>query len=684
MRKMPIYLGALIFVTLLSCTKGEKKSMGKQKGFKYFVEQFADLKIGRYQIPNFESLPSQQKEMLFYLYQAALSGRDIIWDQNYKYNLKIRRTLDAIVESYQGDRQSEDFKKFMVYTKRVWFSNGIHHHYSTDKILPDFPAEYFAHLVKNSPGANFPLGADESLQQFIHFLTPILFDPNIAAKRVSTDENKDLIRASANNFYQEVTQKEVEQFYAAKIDPKDPTPISYGLNSKLVKENGKIKERVWKIGGMYGAAIEKIVYWLKKAAALAENETQRQSLKLLIEYYQTGDLKTWDQYCIAWTKDTLSRIDVVNGFIETYGDPLNYRASYEAVVSFRDEEATRRIETISENAQWFEDHSPIAAEYKKQKVRGITAKVITVAALGGDASPSPPIGINLPNASWIRKLHGSKSVNLGNITLAYNKVAEGGGLLEEFCYSQEDIDRQKEFGELADNLHTDMHEVIGHASGQLRPGVAPPRETLKNYAAAIEETRADLVAYYYIMDPKLIEIGVMPSLEVGKAGYERAIRNGFIQQLTRVKLGNHIEQAHMRNRQLIAKWAFSLGQPEKVIEKKHRDGKTFYVVNHYRKLRSIFGRMLREIQRITSEGDYQAAKNLIENYAVRIDYDLHKEVLERFKKLGMAPYTGFIAPKLVPVYENEKIVDVKVEYPIDFTTQMLEFGKEYSFLPDLN
>ena len=684
MKKMSICFGILIFALLLGCTKGEKENMEKQKEFTYFVEQFADLKIGRYQVLEFETLSSRQKEMLYYLYQAALSGRDIIWDQNYRYNLKIRRTLDAIVEKYQGDRQSEDFKKFMIYTKRVWFSNGIHHHYSTDKILPDFPAEYFAHLVNNSPGGKFPLTGNESRQDLLNFLTPILFNPQIAAKRVSTDENKDLIRASANNFYEGVTQKEVEEFYRAKINPKDPTPVSHGLNSKLVKENGKIKERVWKIGGMYSAAIEKIVYWLKKAAALAKNETQRKSLNLLIEYYQTGDLKTWDEYCIAWTQDTDSRIDAVNGFIETYGDPLNYRASYEAVVSFRDEKATRRIKTISENAQWFEDHSPISPEYKKKKVKGITAKVITVAALGGDASPSPPIGINLPNASWIRKLHGSKSVNLGNITLAYNKVAEGGGLLEEFCYSQEDIDRQKEFGELADNLHTDMHEVIGHASGQLRPGVAPPRETLKNYAAAIEETRADLVAYYYIMDPKLIEIGVMPSPEVGKASYERAIRNGFIQQLTRVKLGNNIEQAHMRNRQLIAKWAFQLGQPDNVIEKKQKDGKTFYVVNDYRKLRSIFGRMLREIQRITSEGDFPAAKNLIETYAVRIDYDLHKEVLERFRKLGMAPYTGFIAPQLVPVYENEKIVDVKVEYPMDFTRQMLDFGKEYSFLPDLN
>jgi dipeptidyl-peptidase-3 len=461
-------------------------------------------------------------------------------------------------------------------------------------------------------------------------------------------------------------------------------PISYGLNSKLIKKDGEIKEKTWKIGGMYSDAIEKIVYWLEKASTVAENNTQKKALDLLIKFYRTGDLKIFDEYSIAWTQDTDSRIDVVNGFIETYGDPLNYRANYESVVSFRDEEATKRAKAISNNAQWFEDNSPIADEHKKKNVKGISAKVITIVALGGDASPNPPIGINLPNASWIRKIHGSKSVTLGNISSAYDKVAQGGGVTEEFVYSQEELVRNKEYGELADFLHTDMHEVIGHASGQLNPGVAPPRETLKSYSAAIEETRADLVAYYYIMDPKLIEIGVMPNLEVGKALYERGIRNGFIQQLTRIKLGDNIEQAHMRNRQLIAKWAYDLGKDENVIEKKIKNDKTYYVVNDYLKLRQIFGNMLREIQRITSEGDYNTAKHLIETYAVKIDTDLHKEILDRYKKLGVAPYTGFIAPRLVPIFDGDRIIDVRVEYPTDFTAQMLRFSKEYSFLPTYN
>ncbi|GAB4380523.1 MAG: dihydrofolate reductase [Calditrichia bacterium] len=682
MKHYLILFTLFILALILSCEKGEE--MAKEKEFQYFVEQFADIKIGRYPIPGFQQLSLQEKKMLYYLYEAALCGRDIIWDQNYKYNLKIRHTLDAIVENYQGNRDTDEFKKFMVYTKRVWFSNGIHHHYSTDKILPDFPPEYFRELVKNSPEGNFPLAEGESLDDLVETLTPILFDPQIASKRVSTDTGKDLILNSANNFYEGVTQEEVENYYAHIIDKNDPTPISYGLNSKLVKENGRIKEKVWKIGGMYSPAIEQIVFWLEKAASVAENEQQKKALDLLVEFYRTGDLKIWDDYSIAWLQDTLSRIDVVNGFIETYGDPLSYRGSWEAVVSFRDEEATRRAKTISDYAQWFEDHSPIMDQHKKKEVKGVTAKVITVIALGGDASPSPPIGINLPNATWIRKMFGSKSVTLGNISTAYDKVAEGFGVLEEFCYSREDVERQKTYGELADNLHTDMHEVIGHGSGQINPGVPPPRETLKNYSAVIEETRADLVAYYFIMDPKLIEIGVMPSLEVGKASYERAIRNGMLQQLTRIKLGDKIEQAHMRNRQLIAKWAYELGKAENVIEKKNRDGKTYYVVNDYPKLRQIFGRMLREIQRITSEGDYEAAKNLVEKYAVKIDYDLHKEVLDRYEKLGMAPYTGFIAPQLIPVYENDRIVDVKVEYPMDFTRQMLDFGKEYSFLPVTN
>ncbi len=658
--------------------------MTKQPDFKYFVEQFADLKIGRYQIPGFEELSAKQKEMLYYLYQAALSGRDITWDQHYKYNLKIRRTLEEIVKNYDGDRSSNDFNKFMVYTKRVWFSNGIHHHYSADKIMPAFSRTYFKELIANSPGSTFPLTGGENQEQFVAGMTKLIFDPAIAEKRIVTDSDVDMIRASANNFYEGLTQKEVEAYYDKKIDDDDPTPVSYGLNSKLVKEDGKIVEKKWKVGGMYSPAIEEIVYWLQKASTVAENPAQKKALDLLIDYYRTGDLKTWDDYSIAWSQDTDSRIDVVNGFIETYGDALGFRAGYESVVSIRDLEATKRAQTISASAQWFEEHSPIMDEHKRKEVKGVTAKVIDVVALGGDTSPNPPIGINLPNANWIRKEYGSKSVTLGNVTYAYNKVAEGAGVLEEFAYSQKEVDMAKKYGELSDNLHTDMHEVIGHGSGQINPGVGTPKETLKNYASVMEETRADLVAYYYLMDPHLIEIGVMPSLDVGKVAYDKAIRNGMIQQLTRIRLGDDIEQTHMRNRQLIAKWAMDLGKADNVIEKKVKDGKTFYVVNDYQKLRDIFGRMLREIQRIKSEGDYNTARNLVETYAVKIDQNLHKEVLERYEKLGVAPYTGFINPVLKPVKKDGNIVDVKVEYPADFTKQMLNYAENYSFLPTIN
>jgi len=684
MKRTVILLVMMALMLSIHCTKGEQAKTGDEAEFQYFVEQFADIKIGRFQIPGFDELAPKQKEMLYYLYEAALCGRDLFYDQNYKYNLKIRRTLDAIASGYTGDQESAEYHDFMTYAKRIWFSNGIHHHYSTDKILPEFSREYFEELIRNTAEADLPMEEGEDIEEFIATLRPLIFDPSIAPKRVSTDSTGDLIRDSANNYYENVSQREVERFYAAMIDRSDPTPISYGLNSKLIKENGKIREKVWKVGGMYDPAIKKVVYWLEKAASVAENETQKKALDLLIAYYRSGDLRDWDAYSIAWTQDTDSRIDVVNGFIETYGDPLSHRASWESVVSFRDEVATRRAKTISDNAQWFEDNSPIADEHKRESVKGVSAKVITVVALGGDTSPNPPIGINLPNPTWIRKQHGSKSVTLGNVTFAYGKVAEGAGTLEEFAYSSEEIERAKKYGDLAGNLHTDMHEVIGHASGQINPGVGPPRETLKNYAAAIEETRADLVALYYMMDEKLIEMGVVPSLEVGKADYDASIRNGMIGQLTRIKLGDDIEQAHMRNRQLNAHWAYELGKADNVIEKKTRDGKTFYVVNDYQKLRTIFGTMLKEIQRITSEGDFDAAKNLIETYAVKIDPELHKEVLDRFEKLNIAPYSGFIVPQLVPVMEGDAIVDVKVEYPMDFTQQMLFFGREYSFLPNEN
>lgn len=656
----------------------------KESDFKNEAEQFADLRILRYQVPGFDQLQPKQKELLYYLYQAALSGRDIIYDQNYKYNLLVRRTLEAIFNSYTGDRATEDFAKFMVYTKRVWFSNGIHHHYSSTKFLPEFSRNYFAKLIKNSPDtAKLSPNSDET-DGLLAKLTPILFDPQVASKRVNLDPGVDLVMRSANNYYEDVTQKEVEAYYAKKIDRSNPEPISYGLNSKLVREAGQVKEKVWKVGGMYTQAIEKIVYWLKKAATVTENEQQKLAIDKLIEYYQTGDLRVFDEYSIAWVKDTNSRIDAVNGFIEVYGDPMGYRGAYESVVSMKDLEATKRIEAIGNQAQWFEDHSPILPENKKTQVTGISAKVITVVVESGDASPSTPIGINLPNANWIRAQHGSKSVSLGNIIESYAEASKSSGFLEEFTYSDEEIARAQKYGPLADNLETDMHEVIGHASGKINPGIGTPKETLKNYSSTLEEARADLVALYYIMDPKLIEIGVMPSIEVGKVAYDSYIRNSLLWQLRRLKLGENLEEAHMRNRQLIGMWVYEHGMPENVIEKKVREGKTYFVINDYQKLRGLFGQLLREVQRIKSEGDFAAGRDLVENYGVKVDRELHKEVLERYGKLNIAPYSGFINPKLVPVLEDGKIVDVKIEYPEDFTQQMLEYARDYSFLPTYN
>ncbi len=676
-----------IGIMFMSCSTEQKQT---EDNFKYVTEQFADLRIQRYQIPGFDDLTTKQKLLCYFLTQAALSGRDIIWDQNYKHNLYIRRTLEAVVKTYNGDRNTPEFAKFMEYTKRVWFSNGIHHHYSSRKIMPGFSKEYFAMLVGSSDDLELPLQNDETVSDLVKKLEPILFDPKVDAVKVNLDPKADLVKTSAVNFYEGVTQKEVENFYKSVIKPNDPQPVSFGLNSKLLKEKGQIFERPWKIRSMYNGAIEKIVFWLNQAIEVAENEQQQKTLKLLVEYYQTGDLKKWDEYNIEWVKDTSSLIDVVNGFIETYNDPLSYRANYESIVSFKDLEATKRIKAISDNAQWFEDNSSIKPEHKKKNVTGISAKVITVVTEAGDASPSTPIGINLPNADWIRKEHGSKSVNLGNIVHSYNKAAETSGVLEEFAYSQEEIDRAKEYGALGSDLHTDMHEVIGHASGQLNPGVGQPNETLKNYASTLEEARADLVALYFVMDQKLVDIGVMPSLEVGKTEYDAYIRNGLMTQLARIQPGDNIEQAHMRNRQAVSKWVYEKGKSENpangtsVIEKKVKDGKTYFVINDYQKLRNLFGQLLAEMQRIKSEGDYEAGKNFIENYGVIVDQEIHKEVLERYKKLNIAPYAGFINPKLVPVKEGKKIIDVKVEYPEDFTQQMLEYAKEYSFLTTYN
>jgi dipeptidyl-peptidase-3 len=694
-----ISVPALVLALLLagsSCTKPtssdtaqgastpSEQVVAEQDDFAYVADQFADLRILRYQVPGFDELTAKQKELLYYFSEAALAGRDIIYDQNYKHNLRIRRTLDAIIANYNGDKTSEEYKDFLTYAKRVYFSNGIHHHYSNRKMIPEISPEYFAQLIKNTPQDQLPLLKGETVDAFISFLTPVVFDPNKDANKINQDAKADMIATSAGNYYEGVTQKEVEQFYAQKSKKDDPRPISHGLNSKLVKENGKVVEKTYKVGGMYSDAIEKIVYWLEKASGVAENEKQKLALDKLIEYYKTGDLKKFDEYNVAWVNDTDSRIDVVNGFIEVYGDPLGYRGAYESVVSFKDLEATERIKAISEQAQWFEDNSPIMPEHKKKDVKGITAKVITVVQEAGDAAPSTPIGINLPNANWIRKEHGSKSVNLGNIGHSYDMASLKGSTLDEFASSPEEVERGRKHGALAGKLHTDMHEVIGHASGQINAGVGAPKESLKNYGSPIEEARADLVALYYVLDPKLIEIGVVPSLEVGKAEYDSYIRNGLMGQLTRIKLGDNIEQAHMRNRQMVASWVYEKGKADNVIEKITRDGKTYFRVNDYDKLRELFGQLLREVQRITSEGDYQAAQNLIENYGVKIDPALHKEVLARYEKLGAAPYSGFIQPRLVPQVEDGKIVDVKIEYPDDFVEQMLEYGKNHSFLPHYN
>lgn len=679
--KNKIILGVmLILMSFLACQTGEK-----DRSFKVIADQFADLRVLRYQIPGFDNLTLQQKKLVYYLYEAALSGREIIYDQNYKHNLLVRRTIESIVKTYTGERNTEDFEKFMVYAKRIWFSNGIHHHYSSIKFVPDISEEYFTALVKSSEVGELATNGISSTDDLIAKLKPIIFDPNLDAKRVNQDSNVDMVVNSANNYYEGVTQPEAEAFYDALTAKDDPTPVSYGLNSKLVMENGKVTEKVWKVGGMYSEAIEKIVYWLEKASGAAENDKQKKALDLLIEYYKTGDLRKFDEYNIAWVKDTESIVDVINGFIEVYGDPLGYRGAFESVVSIKDMETTKRIDAIGAEAQWFEDNSSIMDEHKKKNVTGISAKVITVVVESGDSSPSSPIGINLPNASWIRKQHGSKSVTLGNLTRTYNLASqEGGGTTAEFAFSQEEIDRAKEWGALSSDLHTDMHEVIGHASGQIEEGVGTTKETLKNYASALEEGRADLVALYFIMDQKLVDIGVMPSLEVAKTEYDGYIRNGLMVQLRRLKLGEDVEEAHMRNRQMVAKWVYEKGQAENVIERKVRDGKTYFVINDYQKLRELFGQLLREVQRIKSQGDYEAGKHLIETYGVKVDRDLHKEVLERFAKLNIAPYSGFINPRLVPVFEGDEIVNVKVEYPDNFVEQMLEYAEKYSFLPTYN
>jgi len=649
-----------------------------QGGFQVEAERFADLRVLRYRVPGFEGLDFRTKTLLYYLYEASLSGREIIYDQKHGYNLAIKRTLEQIIRSYPGSRNTEDFSALLTYAKRVWFSNGMHHHYSNDKFDPGFSYEALEHYVMETPGG-FPTRPGQSLQQFLVELRPVIFDPSVDAKLVDTRAGVDVVTSSAVNFYQGVTQEEVEEFYAERRQADDPTPVSYGLNSRLVAEDGALVEQTWKVGGLYTQAIERIVYWLEQAIAVAENDAQRLAFEKLIEYYNSGDLEAWDDYNIAWVNDNESSVDLINGFVEVYNDPIGMRGSFESVVSVRDPIATRRIDAIAREAQWFEDNSPILNEHKKANVTGIAGKVINVVVEAGDASPATPIGINLPNSDWIRVQHGSKSVNLGNIVAAYDLVSDEAE--REFAWDANEIERGERYGQTVSALMTDMHEVIGHASGQLNPGVAPLHETLRNYGSPIEEARADLIALYYMIDPKLVDIGVLPSVEAGHIEYDRYIRNGLMTQLNRIVLGETVEEAHMRNRQMVASWAYEQGLQDNVIERRERDGETFFVVNDYEALRELFGQLLRELQRIKSEGDFAAAQALIETYGVQVDPELHAEVLARYEDLDIPPYSGFINPRLVPVEENGEIVDVVIEYPADFTAQMLEYADEYAFLP---
>ena len=667
---------------LLTGCSGTKKTTAQADKFDYTVEQFADLQM-RYRVPGFEDLSLKQKELVYYLTEAALEGRDILFDQNGKYNLRIRRMLEAIYTNYKGDKNSADFKNMETYLKRVWFSNGIHHHYGSEKFVPGFSQDFLKQAVLGVDPALLPLAEGQTVEQLCEEIFPVIFNPTIMPKRVNQADGEDLVLTSACNYYDGVTQAEAEAFYAKMKDPKDETPVSYGLNSRLVKENGKIQEKVWKVGGLYTQALEKIVYWLKKAEGVAEDDAQKAAISKLIEFYETGDLKTFDEYAILWVKDLNSRIDVVNGFTESYGDPLGMKASWESLVNFKDLVATQRTEIISSNAQWFEDHSPVEAQFKKSEVKGVSAKVITAAILAGDLYPATAIGINLPNANWIRAHHGSKSVTIGNITDAYNKAAHGNGFNEEFVYSDAERELIDQYSDLTDELHTDLHECLGHGSGKLLPGVDP--DALKAYGSTIEEARADLFGLYYVADPKLIELGLLSSDEAYKAQYYTYLMNGLMTQLVRIQPGNTVEEAHMRNRQLIARWVFEKGAADKVVELVKKDGKTYVVVNDYEKVRQLFGELLAEIQRIKSTGDFAAARALVEDYAVKVDPVLHAEVLERYKKLNLAPYKGFVNPKYEAVTDaNGTITDVKVSYDEGYAEQMLRYSKDYSPLPSVN
>lgn len=670
-------------LSLLTACGGNPKTTAEAEKIDYTVEQFADLQILRYRVPGFEDLSLKQKELVYYLTEAALQGRDILFDQNGKYNLTIRRMLEAVYTGYKGDKNTPDFKAMEVYLKRVWFSNGIHHHYGSEKFVPGFTPEFFRQAVQSVDAATLPLAEGQTVEQLCEEVFPVIFDPTVMPKRVNQAAGEDLVLTSACNYYDGVTQQEAEDFYNALKNPQDETPVSYGLNSRLVKEDGKIQEKVWKVGGLYGQALEKIVYWLKKAEGVAETPEQKAVIAKLMEFYETGDLKTFDEYAILWVKDLNSRIDFVNGFTESYGDPLGMKASWESLVNFKDLEATQRTELISGNAQWFEDHSPVDGQFKKEKVKGVSAKVITAAILAGDLYPATAIGINLPNANWIRSHHGSKSVTIGNITDAYNKAAHGNGFNEEFVYSDAELQLIDKYADVTDELHTDLHECLGHGSGKLLPGVDP--DALKAYGSTIEEARADLFGLYYVADPKLVELGLTPSADAYKAQYYTYLMNGLMTQLVRIEPGNNVEEAHMRNRQLIARWVYEKGAAEKVVELVKKDGKTCVVINDYEKVRDLFGRLLAEIQRIKSTGDYAGAHDLVEAYAVKVDPALHAEVLERYKKLNLAPYKGFVNPKYEVVTDADgTITDVTVTYDEGYAEQMLRYSKDYSTLPSVN
>ena len=681
MKKTRAFLIATIMTLTLStfhsCREAAQTTQQEQPAeqMPWILDKFDDIKVLRYEVPGFENLPLEQKELIYYLAQATKCGRDILFDQNFKYNLTIRRTLESIYTKYEGDRTTAEFKSLEKYLKKVWFANGIHHHYSNDKFRAEFPRAWFAQQVDKYVDP-------QELKIEKELLYKIIFNETLYATRLNQKDGVDMVTESACNYYEGVTMKEVDKFYSELIDENDPRPISYGLNSKLMKDdNGKIVEQTWKLGGMYSAAIQQIVFWLEKAAGVAQ-EPQKSIINALINYYRTGDLREFDRYNILWVGDNVSNVDFVNGFIEDYGDPLGRKASWEGTVNFMDSLACRRTQILSKNAQWFEDNAPIDPAFRKKEVKGVSAKVITVAMLGGDCYPSTPIGINLPNADWIRKEYGSKSVTIDNITDAYDKAAQGNGFNEEFMLRVEDRERIKKYGKLADDLHTDLHECLGHGSGQLAPGTKGGE--LKNYTSTLEETRADLFGLYYLGDPKMIEIGLIPSLDVAWAQYADYIMNGMMTQFSRIELGKDVEESHMRNRKLIAEWCYEKGKKDNVIEWVKKDGKSYIVVNDFEALRKLFGELLKEVQRIKSKGDYEAGRKLVENYAVKIDPELHKEVLERYNKLGIEPYSGFVNPDYELVMENGKVKDVKLVYKYNYTEQMLDYSKNYSFLPSIN